>query len=58
MLKKKVLGERTRWEVYENMASYSTENLRRALASAPELLRCEQMEQLFKKYLPHWREAS
>ncbi|KAF7589997.1 hypothetical protein BBP40_003441 [Aspergillus hancockii] len=58
MLKEKVLGERTRWEVYENMVEYGRENLHRALKSAPEILACGPMAQLFERYLHSWLPTS
>ncbi|KAF4179661.1 hypothetical protein CNMCM8927_007498 [Aspergillus lentulus] len=54
MLKEKVLGERTRWEVYENMVEYGRENLHEALKGAPDILACGSMAQLFGQYLRSW----
>jgi amino acid adenylation domain-containing protein/thioester reductase-like protein len=54
MLNEKVLGERTRWEVYENMVEYGRENLHHALKGAPEILACEPMARLFERYLRSW----
>jgi thioester reductase-like protein len=54
MLKEKVLGERTRWEVYENMVEYGRENLHNALKDAPEILACDPVAQLFGRYLRSW----
>ncbi|KAF7158714.1 hypothetical protein CNMCM5623_003878 [Aspergillus felis] len=54
MLKEKVLGERTRWEVYEDMVEYGRENLHNALKGAPEILACAPMPQLFGRYLRSW----
>ncbi|PYI01682.1 antibiotic synthetase [Aspergillus sclerotiicarbonarius CBS 121057] len=54
MLQEKVLGELTRWEIQEHMAIYGTNNLRQALADAPELLHCEPMSALFERYVAQW----
>ncbi|OJJ72232.1 hypothetical protein ASPBRDRAFT_125300 [Aspergillus brasiliensis CBS 101740] len=54
MLKEKVFGEMTRWEVYENMAEYGRENIRRALQDAPHILNREDIEVLFHKSLKSW----
>ncbi|RDW58553.1 non-ribosomal peptide synthetase [Aspergillus mulundensis] len=54
MLREKVLGERTRWEVYEGMAEYGRSNLHRALRDAPEVLNCIPMVQLFERCLKSW----
>ncbi|RAK95831.1 non-ribosomal peptide synthetase [Aspergillus ibericus CBS 121593] len=54
MLREKVFGEKTRWEVYENMAEYGRENIRRALSDAPEILNREPIEVLFQRSLKSW----
>ena len=54
MLREKVFGEKTRWEVYENMAEYGRENIRRALQDAPEILNREPIEVLFQRSLKSW----
>jgi thioester reductase-like protein len=54
MLREKVLGDRTRWEVYEDMAEYGRGNLRSALRAAPEILDCSPMDRLFKRCLGSW----
>lgn len=55
MLQEKVLGDRTRWEVRENMAVYGTHNVCAALRDhCPSLLECEPMSNLFRRYLEHW----
>ncbi|KAB8076949.1 putative NRPS-like enzyme [Aspergillus leporis] len=46
MLKEKVLDERTRWEVYENMVD------------APKIRYCSSMAQLFERYLNSWLPVS
>lgn len=55
MLQEKVLDNRTRWEVQENMATFGTLNLRAALREdAPRLMQCEPMSLLFERYLDQW----
>ncbi|KAL3448341.1 hypothetical protein BJX65DRAFT_295214 [Aspergillus insuetus] len=54
MLREKVLGDRTRWEVYEDMAEYGRGNLRRALRAVPEILDYSPMDRLFKRCLGSW----
>lgn len=54
MLKETVLGDKTRWEVYENMAEYGRENLCRALQDAPEILKCDPIEVFFQRCLKSW----
>jgi amino acid adenylation domain-containing protein/thioester reductase-like protein len=55
MLREKVLGDRTRWEVYEDMAEYGRGNLQCALRAAPEIVRgCGSMERLFERCLGSW----
>ncbi|KAL4947844.1 hypothetical protein BDW69DRAFT_189814 [Aspergillus filifer] len=54
MLREKVLGERTRWEVYEDMAEYGRSNLHRALRNAPEIANCIPAERLFERCLGCW----
>lgn len=58
MLKERVLGERTRWEVYENMVEYGRENLHKAIKDAPDILACGPMDQLFSRYLRSWLPTS
>lgn len=53
-LQERVLGEKTRWEVYEKMAQYGRENLYRALQDTPETLKCDPLEVLFRKMLSSW----
>jgi thioester reductase-like protein len=54
MLREKVLGDRTRWEVYEDMAEYGRGNLRRALRAAPGILDCSPMDRLIEWCLGSW----
>ncbi|THC94713.1 hypothetical protein EYZ11_005793 [Aspergillus tanneri] len=54
MLKEKVLDDKSRWEVYENMAEYGRENIRRALQDAPHILHCGSIEDLFRRSLSSW----
>ncbi|KAJ5801837.1 non-ribosomal peptide synthetase [Penicillium pulvis] len=54
MLQEKVLGDMTRWEVQENMATFGTKNLREALQDAPMILQTEPMSNLFKQYAQKW----
>ncbi|KAL6229504.1 hypothetical protein BDW75DRAFT_245669 [Aspergillus navahoensis] len=54
MLRERVLGERTRWEVYEGMAEYGRDNLHRALREAPDIRECSNMAQLFERCLKSW----
>ena len=58
MLEEKVLGNLTRWEAQQNMAVFGTENLRRALVTAPALLHCPPMASLFQVYMPSWTQAA
>ncbi|KAK6517573.1 hypothetical protein TWF281_004223 [Arthrobotrys megalospora] len=59
MLKEKVHGEKTRWEVYENMATYLTENTKRALASSTNPEGCSPLnEKLLTLYLKGWFEQT
>ncbi|KAL4792668.1 non-ribosomal peptide synthetase [Aspergillus venezuelensis] len=54
MLREKVLDERTRWEVYEDMAEYGRDNLHRALQDAPDILNCIPIDKLFERCLNSW----
>lgn len=54
MLSERVLGERTRWEVYEGMAGYGRGNLHRVLTGAPDIRDCIDIDQLFKRCLKSW----
>lgn len=54
MLKEAVLGDKTRWEVYEKMAEYGRANLRRALQDAPDILKCDSIEVIFERCLKTW----
>ncbi|KAL2786024.1 non-ribosomal peptide synthetase [Aspergillus keveii] len=54
MLREKVLGDRTRWEVYEDMAEYGRGNLRSALRKLPGILDCTPMDRLFERCLGNW----
>ncbi|GKZ36760.1 putative NRPS-like protein biosynthetic cluster [Aspergillus brasiliensis] len=54
MLREKVLGELTRWEVQEQMATFGVDNLREALQDAPDVLNTEPMSILFKQYIRQW----
>ncbi|PLB53851.1 non-ribosomal peptide synthetase [Aspergillus steynii IBT 23096] len=56
--KEPVLGDKTRWEVYEKMTEYGRENLRYALRDAPEIIKCDTLEVLFLKLLPSWLPSS
>lgn len=56
MFHEKVYGERTRWEVYENMAVYETDNTGRAMQGREPPLTCPVFdERLLKLYLESWR---
>ncbi|KAL9125173.1 MAG: hypothetical protein Q9217_005583 [Psora testacea] len=55
MLQEKVYNGLTRWEMYENMPKWGTENTRRALADRPEILNCRQFDaDLAALYLKQW----
>ncbi|KIA75706.1 NRPS-like enzyme [Aspergillus ustus] len=54
MLREKVLDDRTRWEVYEDMAEYGRSSLHSALSAAPDILDCSSMDQLFERCLKSW----
>ncbi|PYH85271.1 non-ribosomal peptide synthetase, partial [Aspergillus uvarum CBS 121591] len=54
MLKETVLGDKTRWEVYEKMAEYGRDNIRRALQDAPAVLHCEPIAVIFERSLKSW----
>jgi thioester reductase-like protein len=54
MLSETVLGERTRWELYEGMAEYGRGNLHRALTGAPDIRDCIDIDQLFEQCLKIW----
>lgn len=58
MLEEKVLGDRTRWEMQQEMPVFGTKNLCRALATCPELLQPAPMASLFKVCLPNWLRAA
>ena len=56
MFHEKVFDERTRWEVYEDMAMYGTDNTSRAMADREPSLECPVLdERLLKLYLEAWR---
>ncbi|KAK6500987.1 hypothetical protein TWF506_003745 [Arthrobotrys conoides] len=59
LFREKVYGDKTRWEVYENMPIYQTDNTRRALANSdnPEGC-CGLNEGLLKLYLKGWFEQT
>ena len=55
MLHEKVHGERTRWEVYENMVVYETDNTSLAMRERQPSLTCPVFdERLLKLYLKAW----
>ncbi|KAK6356087.1 hypothetical protein TWF718_000461 [Orbilia javanica] len=55
MLKEKVYGEKTRWEVWENMAIYQTNNTREAIANSENPEGCSPLnERLLRLYLKGW----
>ncbi|KAL4985696.1 hypothetical protein BDW68DRAFT_179462 [Aspergillus falconensis] len=54
MLRERVLGDRTRWEVYEGMAEYGRDNLHRALRGVPVIRDLNDMDQLFERCLKSW----
>ncbi|KAJ6022753.1 Nonribosomal peptide synthetases (NRPS) [Penicillium canescens] len=54
MLKEKVLADKSRWEVYENMAEYGRVNIRRALQDAPHILHPGSIQDLFLQSLSSW----
>lgn len=58
MLEEKVFGDRTRWEMQQGMPEFKTDNMRRALATCPELLQCPPIPSLVPIYLPYWIEAA
>ncbi|KAK6346621.1 hypothetical protein TWF696_006741 [Orbilia brochopaga] len=59
MFKEKVYGELTRWEVYENMATYRTDNTRRAIANSEHPEGCSPLnERLLRLYLKGWFEQT
>lgn len=58
MLQEVVFGGRTRWEMHQNMPEFGTENLRRALEHAPELLDCPPVSSLLINYVSHWQQCS
>ncbi|KAI9698122.1 MAG: hypothetical protein M1836_004124 [Candelina mexicana] len=58
MLEEKVQGDRTRWEMQQDMPIFGTENLRRALAACPELLQSPSISSLFKVCMPNWLRAA
>ena len=56
MFHEKVYGERTRWEVYENMPIYETDNTSHALRDREPPLACPVFDEtLLKLYLESWR---
>ncbi|KAH8693797.1 hypothetical protein BGW36DRAFT_361636 [Talaromyces proteolyticus] len=54
MLEEKVLDNRSRWEMQQDMPEFGTRNLSRALCTVPDLLECPPVPSLFAAYLPHW----
>ncbi|KAJ5519851.1 hypothetical protein N7463_000304 [Penicillium fimorum] len=58
MLTEKVRGDLTRWEMQQDMPPFSTENLRRALSGASDLLLCPNPSTLIPKYLQYWLQAA
>ncbi|KAJ6263861.1 hypothetical protein Dda_2433 [Drechslerella dactyloides] len=59
MLKEKVYGELTRWEVYENMAVYQADNTRQAIANSKKPQGCSPLnEKLLRLYLKGWFEQT
>ncbi|KAK6337289.1 hypothetical protein TWF730_002695 [Orbilia blumenaviensis] len=59
MFKEKVYGEKTRWEVWENMAIYQTDNTRAAISSSKNPEGCSALnERLLRLYLKGWFEQT
>ncbi|KAK6512947.1 hypothetical protein TWF506_009109 [Arthrobotrys conoides] len=59
MFKEKVYGEKTRWEVWENMAIYQTNNTRGAIANSKNPEGCSPLnERLLRRYLKGWFEQT
>lgn len=58
MLRENVSEGRSRWEMHQGMPLFGTENLRRALKSAPELSNCRSVSSLLIKYVSHWQQCS
>ncbi|KAL4864438.1 hypothetical protein BDV12DRAFT_201132 [Aspergillus spectabilis] len=58
MLSEKVLDERTRWEVYEDMVEYGRGNMHSALQAAQEIRNCSPLGQLFERCLKSWLPVS
>ncbi|KAJ5871659.1 uncharacterized protein N7529_004012 [Penicillium soppii] len=58
MLTEKVRGDLTRWQMQQDMPLFSTENLHRALAGAPDLLLCPNPLTLIPKYFRYWLQAA
>ncbi|KAK6507636.1 hypothetical protein TWF481_006062 [Arthrobotrys musiformis] len=59
MLKEKVYGQKTRWEVWENMAIYQTDNTRAAIANSKNPEGCSPLnERLLRLYLKGWFEQT
>ncbi|KOS42296.1 hypothetical protein ACN38_g6805 [Penicillium nordicum] len=54
MLDEKVYDGHCRWEMYESMPIYETDNLRRHLVGAPELAHCPPLSaEMLRKFLIH-----
>ncbi|KAF3123872.1 hypothetical protein TWF569_001630 [Orbilia oligospora] len=59
MFKEKVYGDKTRWEVWENMAIYQTDNTRAAIADSQNPEGCSPLnERLLRLYLQGWFEQT
>ncbi|CAM4282799.1 thioester reductase domain-containing protein [Acinetobacter pragensis] len=56
MLKEPVYGSMTRWEVYENMPTYRTDNVKKALGNNLESPTLNQ--EILHKYLKYWIESN
>ncbi|KAK1148109.1 putative NRPS-like protein biosynthetic cluster [Aspergillus melleus] len=59
MLVERVWKEMSRWEMQQDMPTFSTENTRQALATlAPELLLCPSTSSVVARYCPEWITAA
>ncbi|RDW92953.1 non-ribosomal peptide synthetase [Aspergillus mulundensis] len=59
MLEEPVRDGLSRWQMQQAVPKFLTDNLRRVLVDAPELLDCLPPAELIEMYIPHWvREAS
>jgi amino acid adenylation domain-containing protein/thioester reductase-like protein len=58
MLREKIRGDLTRWQMQQDMPQFSTENLRRALADASDLLLCPHPSTVISRCLLHWLQVA